>query len=71
MPPDSQNYILLFYNVFGFSPHTILGANILATSDEQHSYQVFVPDFIEGKPADIFWYWCFIASNLRYNQQRK
>lgn len=42
-------------DIFGFFDQTIQGADILATSNEQ-KYRVFMPDFFEGKPADISWY---------------
>ena len=33
------------------------GADILAhADDEHHQYQVFVPDFFKGSPADHSWY---------------
>ncbi|KAJ5638175.1 hypothetical protein N7490_008054 [Penicillium lividum] len=41
--------------IFGFFDQTIQGADILATSSEE-KYRVFMPDFFEGKPADISWY---------------
>lgn len=43
------------YDIFGFFPQTLQGADILAHTDDQ-KYQVFMPDFFEGKPADISWY---------------
>jgi len=42
-------------DIFGFFDQTLQGADILATSNEQ-KYRVFMPDFFEGKPADISWY---------------
>jgi dienelactone hydrolase len=55
-PPSATKAILLTYDIFGFFPQTIQGADILALSDKNHHYQVFVPDFFEGKSADISWY---------------
>ncbi|GKT45869.1 putative AIM2 family protein [Colletotrichum spaethianum] len=43
-------------DIFGFFPQTIQGADILALGDKNNSYRVFVPDFFEGKAADISWY---------------
>ena len=44
------------YDIFGFFPQTLQGADILAYSDSEKPYQVFIPDFFEGEPADISWY---------------
>jgi dienelactone hydrolase len=55
----SKHAILVIYDIFGFFPHfpqTIQGADILAYGDKEKEYQVFIPDFFEGKPADISWY---------------
>lgn len=54
-PSDASKAILLIYDIFGYFPQTIQGADILATSGKDHHYQVFIPDFFEGKPADISW----------------
>jgi dienelactone hydrolase len=55
-PKDAKQGILIAYDIFGFFPQTIQGADILAYSDKEHPYQVFMPDFFEGEPADISWY---------------
>ncbi|KAF2749129.1 alpha/beta-hydrolase [Sporormia fimetaria CBS 119925] len=55
-PKDAKRGILICYDIFGFFPQTIQGADILAYSDKEHPYQVFIPDFFEGEPADISWY---------------
>jgi dienelactone hydrolase len=44
------------YDIFGFFPQTLQGADILAYGDKERPYQVFIPDFFDGKPADISWY---------------
>lgn len=46
----------VIYDIFGFFPQTLQGADILAHGDKEHHYQVFIPDFFDGKPADISWY---------------
>lgn len=46
----------IIYDIFGFFPQTLQGADILAHGDKEHHYQVFMPDFFDGKPADISWY---------------
>ncbi|KAF4637390.1 hypothetical protein G7Y89_g689 [Cudoniella acicularis] len=55
-PSTTQRAILVIYDIFGYFPQTLQGADILATSDKDHPYQVFIPDFFEGEPADIAWY---------------
>ncbi|GAB7360066.1 hypothetical protein MBLNU230_g7586t1 [Neophaeotheca triangularis] len=52
-PTDAKRGILVVYDIFGFFPQTIQGADILATGDKEKQYQVFMPDFFEGKPVDI------------------
>ena len=55
-PKDAKSAILVVYDIFGFFPQTLQGADILAHGDEERPYQVFMPDFFEGSPADISWY---------------
>lgn len=43
-------------DVFGFFSQTIQGADILSDSDARRKYKVFIPDFFDGRPADIAWY---------------
>ena len=54
-PASAKTAILVIYDIFGFFPQTLQGADILANSDKNHTYQVFMPDFFEGEPADIAW----------------
>ncbi|CAI6339243.1 unnamed protein product [Periconia digitata] len=49
---QSKRGILVIYDIFGFFPQTLQGADILSTS----STQVFIPDFFDGAAADISWY---------------
>jgi len=56
-PSTATSAILIVYDIFGFSPQTLQGADILAHADDQHhQYQVFVPDLFYGKPAEHAWY---------------
>ncbi|KAF2770325.1 hypothetical protein EJ03DRAFT_270617 [Teratosphaeria nubilosa] len=55
-PKDAKSALLVVYDIFGFFLQTIQGADILAYGDKEHQYQVFMPDFFDGKPADISWY---------------
>ena len=49
--PEGKEAILYIYDIFGFWPQTLQGADILG-----QRYKVFMPDWFEGKPADIAWY---------------
>lgn len=50
-PPTATSALLIIYDIFGFSPQALQGADILAhADDEHHQYRVFVPDFFLGKP---------------------
>jgi len=55
-PSEATHAILVVYDIFGFFSQTIQGADILAHSDKSHQYQVYIPDFFQGSPADISWY---------------
>lgn len=55
-PSDAKQAIFIVYDIFGFFPQTLQGADILAYTDKDRPYQVFIPDFFDGKPADISWY---------------
>jgi len=48
--------ILVVYDIFGFFPQTLQGADILAAGDHERPYRVFMPDLFDGHPADISWY---------------
>jgi len=48
--------IFVVYDIFGFFPQTLQGADILANGDHEKPKRVFMPDFFEGEPADITWY---------------
>lgn len=49
-PSHATSAILIIYDIFGFSPQALQGADILAHADSTHQYQVFMPDFFLGKP---------------------
>ncbi|KAL4973316.1 hypothetical protein BDW66DRAFT_162181 [Aspergillus desertorum] len=54
-PADATKAILVIFDIFGFFPQTLQGADILSTSSKQ-KYRIFMPDFFEGEPADITWF---------------
>jgi hypothetical protein len=54
-PANATKAILYIYDIFGYFPQSIQGADILSTSDKDNQYQVFMPDWFEGNPADISW----------------
>lgn len=55
-PSTAKHAIFVVYDIFGYFPQTIQGADVMSTSDEDHTYQVFMPDFFEGNPCDLAWY---------------
>ena len=55
-PSGSKHGILFIFDIFGFYPQTLQGADILAYGNSERPYSVFMPDWFEGKPADISWY---------------
>lgn len=57
--PESSTGLLVIYDIFGFFPQTIQGADILSgqhQNKKEMQHTVFMPDFFDGKPADISWY---------------
>ncbi|KAK2765078.1 hypothetical protein FQN54_008777 [Arachnomyces sp. PD_36] len=58
-PPTSKKALFIIYDIFGFFPQTLQGADILSSStstDPDQTYTVFMPDLFEGSPAPISWY---------------
>jgi dienelactone hydrolase len=55
-PADAKHAIFHIMDIFGFFPQTLQGADILAYGDSEKPHQVYIPDFFDGKPADISWY---------------
>ncbi|KAG0651362.1 putative AIM2 family [Hyphodiscus hymeniophilus] len=55
-PLTASTAVLYIFDIFGFSNQALQGADILATGNTHNHYQVFVPDFFAGTPADITWY---------------
>ena len=55
-PENADTAILSIYDIFGFFPQILQGADILAHSDKEHPKQVFMPDFFEENCANIEWY---------------
>ena len=54
-PPTASKALLYIFDIFGYYPQSLQGADILSTSDSHAQYQVFMPDFFEGSPADYSW----------------
>lgn len=52
-PADATKGIISIYDIFGYFPQTLQGADILATSDDAQKYRVFIPDWFEGAPFPI------------------
>ncbi|MCJ1228933.1 hypothetical protein MMC12_005597 [Toensbergia leucococca] len=55
-PSTAKTAIFIIYDIFGFSPQGLQGADILAHADSSHQYQVFIPDFFLGSPCEPSWY---------------
>ncbi|KAL2375152.1 hypothetical protein RJ035_003746 [Blastomyces gilchristii] len=55
-PENATEAILVIFDIFGFFSQTLQGADIMATSDPNRKYRVFMPDLFDGSPADISWY---------------
>jgi dienelactone hydrolase len=51
-PEDATNAILIVYDVFGYSPQILQGADLLASQ----GYKVVMPDFLLGKYVDGAWF---------------
>ncbi|OBR08655.1 Dienelactone hydrolase [Colletotrichum higginsianum IMI 349063] len=54
-PSDAKKAIVVVYDIFGYFPQTLQGADILATSGSE-KYRVFIPDWFVGEPCPIEWF---------------
>jgi hypothetical protein len=54
-PEDATKGILFIMDIFGFTPQTLQGADILAHSDKHNKYKVFISDWFKGEPCPIEW----------------
>ncbi|KAI0439427.1 hypothetical protein F4803DRAFT_531151 [Xylaria telfairii] len=54
-PPDTAKGVVAIYDIFGYYPQTLQGADIMATSGET-KYRVLIPDWFKGEPAPIEWF---------------
>ncbi|KAI8293542.1 putative AIM2 family protein [Colletotrichum sp. SAR11_240] len=54
-PADAKKAIVVTFDIFGFFPQTLQGADILATAGAE-KYRVFIPDWFAGEPANIEWF---------------
>lgn len=55
-PKEATKGIITIFDIFGFYPQTLQGADILATSDHSQQYKVFIPDWFNGEPAPLSWF---------------
>ncbi|ORY67347.1 dienelactone hydrolase [Pseudomassariella vexata] len=55
-PKDATRGIISIMDIFGFFPQTLQGADILATSDKDNKYKVFMPDWFKGEACPIEWF---------------
>jgi len=51
-PKDATKAIFLIYDIFGYTPQILQGADILSTAARDDKYLVFMPDFFRGFPFD-------------------
>ncbi|KAF2804338.1 alpha/beta-hydrolase [Mytilinidion resinicola] len=54
-PEDASIVIILIYDVFGFGPQILQGADLLA-HPSKHPYRVLIPDFLAGNLANPAWF---------------
>ncbi|KAF2100507.1 dienelactone hydrolase [Rhizodiscina lignyota] len=55
----AKTALILIYDVFGFSPQILQGADIISnthTLHPDHTARVFMPDFLAGNLADPAWF---------------
>jgi dienelactone hydrolase len=50
-PSTAKNALVLIYDVFGFKPQLLQGADLLAYGKEGKKFQVFIPDFLPEKAS--------------------
>ncbi|KAI0116589.1 Alpha/Beta hydrolase protein [Hypoxylon sp. NC0597] len=55
-PKEATKGIIEIFDIFGYFPQTLQGADILATSDHSQQYKVFIPDWFKGEPCPIEWF---------------
>ncbi|KAI0018849.1 dienelactone hydrolase [Xylariomycetidae sp. FL0641] len=55
-PQDATKGLIHIFDIFGYFPQTLQGADILATSDSSQQYRVFMPDWFKGEPCPIEWF---------------
>jgi len=53
---SSKHGIFVIYDIFGYFPQTIQGADILAYGNKERSTLVVMPDILENEYADISWF---------------
>ncbi|KAI1841612.1 hypothetical protein JX265_012506 [Neoarthrinium moseri] len=52
-PKEATKGILTIFDIFGYYPQTLQGADILSTSDSKQKYRVFIPDWFNGEPCPM------------------
>ncbi|KAI1130035.1 alpha/beta-hydrolase [Nemania abortiva] len=54
-PSGTTKGLVTIYDIFGYYPQTLQGADIIASSGAA-KYKVFIPDWFKGDPADLEWF---------------
>jgi hypothetical protein len=55
-PNEATKGLVSIFDIFGFFNQTLQGADILATSNDNQTHKVFIPDWFDGKPVPTEWY---------------
>ncbi|KAI1632580.1 alpha/beta-hydrolase [Biscogniauxia mediterranea] len=55
-PQEATKGIIVIFDIFGYFPQTLQGADILATASDAQKYKVFIPDWFHGEPCPIEWF---------------
>ncbi|KAI0428381.1 hypothetical protein F5Y09DRAFT_332624 [Xylaria sp. FL1042] len=54
-PSGTTKGVVTIYDIFGYYPQTLQGADIVASSGAT-KYKVFIPDWFKGDPAALEWF---------------
>jgi dienelactone hydrolase len=55
-PVDATKGLISIFDIFGFVPQTLQGADILASGNETQTHKVFMPDWFKGNAVPAEWY---------------
>ncbi|KAI1437832.1 alpha/beta-hydrolase [Xylaria sp. CBS 124048] len=55
-PASATKGVVVVYDIFGYYPQTLQGADIMATSDHATNYKILMPDWFKGNPCPLEWF---------------